>query len=540
MKTILWLFKHNRKSALAVTMINIPLCISLAIASGASPLMWLLTWVWGWVIAAIFCSSKHNIYWPAGSLAWILLPVALTYGVQYIPILAIMWWLLIILFALLRLSKYITLIPGAALQWFLLWIGLIIWLQQLPAAFWLDLSYGVVESIMNIAQINWIAFAIFAWAMVVLKLCKRFLPQIPGAVVVTVLWVFIGRYVANVWWFSVDLLTDVYSDVTFTFAQFFDYKALGALFANTELLKTLIIAAVWVAVIAILETLISAKIATKETRVAYDSQKEIYGLWITNIATGLVWWLPVSALVVRTWMNITNGATSKLSWWLVWVFSALIALFLFSNALQFLPFAIIAAILVDVALGMINLSLYHKLWKREKLSIIIIVLVWVISYLRDPMMWILVWAVIALLTVVKRTMAADLVANVFRNWHHINKLPLSHYANIQHTDDIVLIKLEWELNYLSIESHTTAMIGITDPSTIILWFGHTSTLDSDALEEIELIISDRIGAWKDVYITWLEAQTLRMMKEWTIYKQLKKKGNLYDSKSALLDELLVR
>lgn len=532
--SLLW---SNRKAALAVTMINIPLCISLAIASGASPLMGLLTGVWWWVIAAIACSSKHNIYGPAWSLAGILLPIAVTYGVHYIPLLAVMGGIVIMVFGALRLTKYITLIPGSALQWFLLGIGLIIGLQQVPSALGLDLNYSLTQAIQNISQTNINALAIFVGAMVVLRATKKRLPSIPGAVVVTVLWVLIGRYIHG-WERGVQLLVDVYDNVQFGLFHAVDWSSFGSIIQDMELLKKLLIASVGIGVIAILETLISSKIAAKETRVPYDLHREVYGLGATNIASGIMGGLPISALVVRTGMNITGGATSRLSGWLVGVFTAILALFFFSNALQYLPFAVIAAILVDVSLGMINLSLYHKMRKAEKASILVILLVGILSYLWDPMMGILVGAVMALLMLAKRAMQADLVTNIFRDGSHYRKLPLADYHAIQQSSDIALIKLEGELNYLSIETHIDAMQKLDQTQTIILAFGHTSVMDHDAAEELEHMIAQRQSQNQQVYITGLEDQTLRMMSLTDIFATLQASWHIRDSKSALLDELL--
>ena len=99
--------------------------------------------------------------------------------------------------------------------------------------------------------------------------------------------------------------------------------------------------------------------------------------------------MPVSALVPRTQLNIDMGATNKWSGGLIGLFTALFAAFFFSGALQYLPFAVIAGVLVDIALGMFNLSLYHKLWNSEKSSIVIIAIVGAVSYLWDPMVGIL-------------------------------------------------------------------------------------------------------------------------------------------------------
>lgn len=83
-------------------------------------------------------------------------------------------------------------------------------------------------------------------------------------------------------------------------------------------------------------------------------------------------------------------------------------------------------------------------------------------------MGILIGTVIALLVVTKRALDADLMVNIFRDGHHIKKLPLSQYQDIQNTGDLLMVKLEGELNYLTSESHIEAMKTIKVASKIIL------------------------------------------------------------------------
>lgn len=529
----------NIQSWITVALISVPLAISLAIVWGATPMMWLLSGAWSGILAAIFCSSRHNAFGPAGSLAGILLPITMVYGVIYLPLLAIISGVFILIFGALKLTKYLSLIPGASLQWFLLWIGLIIWLEQIPAILWLDLSYSFLEVLSNLGATNFFALWLFLVTLAILHICRKYLPKVPGAIVVTIMWVLIGKYTAQTAGIDLHLLMNEYTDVTFSLFAGVDRQTYLSALRNGETLKVMIVAWIGVWVVALLETLISAKIAMKNTRIPYDPQREVFGLWLTNIITGLVWGIPVSALVPRTKMNIDSWATTKLSWWLIWLFTGIFSAFFFTSALQFLPFAIVAGILVDIALGMINMSFYHKLWKVEKTSIIVVLLVWLISYLRDPIMGILIGTVIALLVVTKRALDADLMVNIFRDGHHIKKLPLSQYKDIQNTGDLLMVKLEGELNYLTSESHIEAMKTIKTASTIILWFGYTALIDLDAQEELEHLISDRLKEWKEVYITWLRGQSLHIMEQWTIYPRLKESGHIYESKSALLEKLLV-
>lgn len=528
----------NLKSWLAVALVSVPMAISLAIVCGGTPVMGLLSWVWAGIMAAIFCSSPHNAYGPAGALAWILLPLSLEYGVQYFPIIAVGAWIMMLIIWALRLSNYLSIIPGAVLQWFLLGIALIIGIQQIPAILWVNLDYTALEALAHLAEANRLAIALFSISLTILQVCRRYFPQMPGIIIVAILWVLIWRFDAFSSPLWIDKLVDVYGEIWFSLFQFQWLAAYTSLFSNIWLLQTLITASMGVAIIALLETLISAKIATKNTRLAFSSQREVYGLWLTNIVTGLVWGMPVSALVPRTTLNIDMWATNKWSGALIGIFTAIFAAFLFSDGLQYLPFAVIAWVLVDIALGMFNMSLYHKLWNTEKSSIIIIGLVGVISYMWDPMLGILIGTTIALMMVVMRAMKRDLITNVFRNGHHLKKTKLITYTRKQHEDDTLLVKLEWELNYLNTETHTLLLRRIKKPQTIILWFWYTCVIDNDAAEELDIVIQEYMQQGKQVYITWLEDQNLALMSHGAWYTALVKAGNIYESKTKLLEILL--
>jgi MFS superfamily sulfate permease-like transporter len=101
-----------------------------------------------------------------------------------------------------------------------------------------------------------------------------------------------------------------------------------------------------------------------------------------------------------------------------------------------------------------------------------------------------------------------------------------------------LVKLEWELNYLNTETHTLLLRRIKKPQTIILWFWYTCVIDNDAAEELDIVIQEYMQQGKQVYITWLEDQNLALMSHGAWYTALVKAGNIYESKTKLLEILL--
>jgi SulP family sulfate permease len=70
--------KQNWKSGLTVSLVSIPLSVSLAVASGADPTMGIITAIWAGLIASIFGGSNFNIVGPTGALSGILATFAIT------------------------------------------------------------------------------------------------------------------------------------------------------------------------------------------------------------------------------------------------------------------------------------------------------------------------------------------------------------------------------------------------------------------------------------------------------------------------------
>ena len=126
--------KQNRQSGVSVGIVSVCLSIPLAIASGATPLQGLLAAVWAGLFASIFSASNYNILGPAGALTGLMIVFVASIGAVYIPILTVISGLFILAFYLLRISKYITLIPSTALHGFVLGTALLLAGTQLNNA----------------------------------------------------------------------------------------------------------------------------------------------------------------------------------------------------------------------------------------------------------------------------------------------------------------------------------------------------------------------------------------------------------------------
>ncbi len=126
--------KENWKSGLTVSVVSIPLSISLAVAAGATPLMGVITAIWAGIAASLIGGSNFNIVGPTGALSGILVVYAVKYGVGILPLLAIIAGIMTLIVYVLRWERYIVFIPSSVVHGFTLGVAFIIGLGQVNFA----------------------------------------------------------------------------------------------------------------------------------------------------------------------------------------------------------------------------------------------------------------------------------------------------------------------------------------------------------------------------------------------------------------------
>lgn len=303
-------------------MINIPLSISLAVASGATPTQGIITGIWGCIIAAIFASSNFNVFGVAGALSSIILSFVIAHGANgaaLLPIVAIVSGLLILLVYLLGITRYITLIPSTVLHGFLISVGITIALSQVSGALGLndptlnipvhkEIYLNLYETIRHISDINISAFGIFLGGFIFLLIGKYRFPNFPSVIFLTILGIILGVLVEKqVLHIDILLLSEKFQNLSFALFEFpFRSLEISSLHDAILLIKSVFSTALVIAIIAILETIISARIAEKMTKQKFNKDREILGLSLSNIGTGLLGGLPVTAVFIRTALNIKS------------------------------------------------------------------------------------------------------------------------------------------------------------------------------------------------------------------------------------------
>ncbi len=391
--------RQNWKAALTVALVSIPLSISIAVASGASPVNGIITAVWAGLIAAMFSGSRFNIVGPAGALTAILAAAALQFGAAALSSIAIIAGIIILVAWALRLDKYITYIPSSVVHGFTLSVAIVIGLNQLNFAFGLtgltkhaEFLSNVMETFSHIQLASPAITGFFVLSLAFLFAMLKFFPKLPGAVLLAPIAIAVG-YFAQKGMLPFDLITlgEVFPNLKLSIFSIPDLALTNAY----------VMPAATVALVAILETVLSAKIADRMTKTKHDQRKEILGLGLANIGSGFFGGLPATGVFVRTSLNVRSGATSKMSQGINAVVVAIVSIVLLS-AFNYIPMAAIAAILIFAAIRMVEIKHFKRLYAFDKLSFAIALIVAAISVYQDAMIGILAGTVISLIVLIER------------------------------------------------------------------------------------------------------------------------------------------
>lgn len=531
--------KNNWKSGITVSLVSIPLSISLAVAAGATPLMGIITAIWAGLLASTFGGSKFNVVGPTGALSGLLAVFAISHGAKSLPALAILTGIIIIISFIFHFEKYIILIPSSVIHGFTLGVAFIIGLNQLNFALGLknlpvheSFIKNMFESLKHINQFDMWTLALFGIALCLLFVFLKLIPKVPGPIVVAILGIAIG-YMSEHGIIAMQLQTlntkfgEIGSQIiqlpsSFSF-NFFDYGVIKVALA--------------VAIVAILETLISAKIADNMTKTKSNPRKEMLGLGLANIASGIFGGIPATAALARTSLNVKSGATHKTSAGISSVMIAVISVIFLAN-FKYLPLAVVASILVYVAFRMVESEHFKRIYLFDKKSFVLALVVAGITVGQDPIVGIVVGSIVALLIFVSHLSKGQSEIIINKDKKMVARIQTLRYNELEkHDGDVVVYRFAGQVNYINSQSHIDNLNKLNGTKTLILNFRNLFHIDLDGLDAMEEIIKNAESQNKKVMVTSAGPFIIPALTKTNWFKKLKEKGVIFNSTTDALETL---
>lgn len=526
-----------------MALVNIPLSLALAVASGATPTQGLITAFWAGLLGAIFGGSHYNIIGPTGALSGVLVSYALAYGYENLPLVALLSGILILIARLLHLDKYIIFIPKSVVHGFTLGIAGIIAFGQLDNILGLkgipktdSIFINTLNSLHHISETNIGIFIIFAISFGFIFLWNKKFPTFPGAIITSAAGigaVLILNYYPSIP-FDLHTLNDQYPNIE---GSLFQWK-----FPDFSLLwsKSLWVVALATSLIAILETLLSGQIADGMTQTKFNRSKEVLGLAIANLGSGLCGGIPATAALARTALNIKSGGSHRTSGILSALCVGFITIFFF-KWFTLLPMVIIASILVVVAVGMIEKKHFIHLMDNEKQAFILSLVVALITFLEDPMAGIVVGTSVALLIFVNKVAYGQTEILLWKNGKLTESLLKHKFIKKENIEsDIVVYKISGTLTYINMPAHFEAINKIKDNKYVIISLRHAFYADTDGIEYLKELVECLKKNNENVILSGINEEIEKLIVKENFYKQKTIEGKIYKRTSEAINDILKR
>lgn len=515
--------KENWNSGITVALISVPLSIALSIASGAGPVPGLVTGIWATLIASIFGGSNYNIIGVAGALTTVLfaatLSAPLALGAYVLPILALCTGLIILAVWAIHADRFLYYIPSSVMYGFSAGVAFLIAVSQIFDAtglsklkrtghFITDLKLFFV----HIDTVHIPTIVCFFSFLAFVLIWKRNVKKIPAVIPTSIIGIIFGFL--EVTYFNQNLISlgDKFGEFKATLFATVPWQTIPTLGTNVHNIEWIFKTSLLIALIAILETLITAKIGDSLTKTQSSSSKELFGLALANIGSGICGGLPATGVFIRTGANIKAGATHKTSATITAIATGVIAL-LVLPFFTYIPMAVIAALLINTALGLIETEKFKMFWMYEKSSFWISVTVILITIFEDAGVAVMIGALLALLHFANIVSHGrfDIILNYADGRREDIRGKMNLHVHYNGNPEIVTYSIAGFLGYIDSWRHSANLRQLAhspEVSNVIIRLRDLYVMDFEAQETFKEALAYLHSSGKSVYISSVNNQIL--------------------------------
>ncbi|MCK9372150.1 MAG: SulP family inorganic anion transporter [Sulfuricurvum sp.] len=372
-------FGADTIAGLAVAIVALPLAMAIAIASNLPPERGVFTAIVAGFLISAHGGSRYQIGGPTAAFIVTVATVAMKHGYEGLVLATLMAGGILMIMAFFRAGEMIKFIPYPVIVGFTSGIALLIAFSQIRDFFGLSITAVPPDFIdkltvylAHLHETNFVAVTLAVASIGVILLTKRFIPKLPGPIVVVVL------SGLAVW--ALDLHVDTIES---------RFGAIPSMLPSPvwpeitfEKLRLLLPDAITIATLAAIESLLSAVVADGMTGTHHKPNAELLGQGVANMASAIFGGLPATGAIARTATNIKAGARTPISGIMhaVWLFLFILIL---SPLIVKIPLAALAAILMVVAWNMSEIKHVREIMQAPKADRIVLIVTFILTVLVD-------------------------------------------------------------------------------------------------------------------------------------------------------------
>jgi len=491
-KNVLQELKSDLPASIVVFFVAVPLCLGIALASGAPLFAGIIAGIVGGIVVGVASGSPLGVSGPAAGLAVIVLTSIATLGSWPTFLLAVVIaGILQLIMGFAKAGFIAYFFPSSVIKGMLTGIGLLIILKQIPHALGYDKdaegddaffqsggenTFSAITSAFNAITPGAVLIAVISlaililWDKVLTKKHKIF-QLIQGPIVVVILGIAMNyMYQKGILNFSLAADQVVQLPVATSLSEFFtqftfpDFTQI----TNFEVWKIAIV----LAIVASLETLLCVEATDKMDpyKRITPTNRELKAQGLGNVVSGLIGGLPITQVIVRSSANINFGGKTKMSAILHGVF-LLISAITIAGLMNMIPLASLAAILLMVGYKLAKPELFKQMYKQGWEQFIPFVATVVAILLTDLLKGITIGLVFGIFYTLRHS---------YRNSHHLKKVVTTEEGN-----EVYQLVLAQEVSFFNKASVLNALNVIPKNSKVIIDCTHSKSIAYDVVEIIQ-------------------------------------------------------
>ena len=335
-------------AGLTVGLVALPLAMAFGIASGVTPQAGIYTAILGGFLVSALGGSRIQIGGPTGAFVVIVAGIIARHGLSGLLVVTMMAGMILLGLGWTGLGTSVRFIPRPIIIGFTNGIALLIASTQIKDFFGLTIPGNPSEFFARLAAIlkhmstvNWAACALSAASLGIILLAPRWTRKVPGSIIALVA----GTAVVALFQLPVETIGSKFGGIPQGFPKF-DMPVF-----RPELILPLLPSAMTVAILAAIESLLSAVVADSMSGDRHNSNVELVAQGFANLVTPMFGGIPVTGAIARTATNHRSGARTPVAG-IVHALTLLVVVLALAPLARFIPLATLAAVLFVVAYNM--------------------------------------------------------------------------------------------------------------------------------------------------------------------------------------------
>ena len=515
-------------AGLTVGLVALPLAMAFGIASGVTPQAGIYTAVVAGFLISALGGSRLQIGGPTGAFVVIVAGIITAHGVSGLLMVTMMAGVILVLMAVTGLGMAVKYIPRPVTVGFTNGIAVLIASTQVKD--FLGLETGAMPSDFlsrmrvlanGVGSVHWPALLIAISSLLLILLMPRLTKRVPGSIVSLIL----ATLAVVVIGLPVETVGSRFGGIPtglphVSLPQF-----------RPELIIPLLPAAVTVAMLAAIESLLSAVVADTMSGDKHNSNMELVAQGIANLAVPLVGGIPATGAIARTATNIRSGARTPVSG-MVHALTLLVILLVAAPLARFIPLATLAAILFVVAYNMSEWREVRTILKLSAADIVVWVMTFALTVLADLTVAVEIGMLLAALLYIYRVSQTTTVAPVTEEYiedgrpHVLQDKLLPPY--------VLVLRIHGPFLFGATEKLSEATVDVESlPAVVILRLRNMTAIDATGVHELEKLAERLHTTGRTLLLCGARSQPERLLRQSSFLEYLGKENLLPHVEAAL-------